>query len=145
MPKILLALVLLTAQSLSWGGVSLYLCLEADGSCCIDTGPSTCHCSHGGDSHEHDGIATHAAPAAKPQALSDAGCGCMHLLLLSQQPTVVVTRPLTHDIAGLGFVAVPVGDRLPVPQLAEIISLASAEVPMPFAALNQRASVVLRC
>ncbi|MGE5191252.1 MAG: hypothetical protein ACM3U2_02040, partial [Deltaproteobacteria bacterium] len=93
MAKRLLTLVLVAAQSVSWGALPVYLCVAKDGSVCVDLGRESCNCcdenccneSDEHDSHsvcdrsagrDHDeyaaGVDVHDAPA-----FSDA-CGCTH-------------------------------------------------------------------
>lgn len=77
MTKTLLSAVLVATQVLSWQASPLYLCLSADGSMCVDFGPSGCHCrdasGHAGCSHEH-----HACTASdREHAVCEHGC-CEH-------------------------------------------------------------------
>lgn len=95
----LLSLILVATQVLSWNTAPLYLCLEADGSACLDFGPDTCGCCHEHAStpetdsqaacreHSECNHAEHALPAgstADSQAASTP-CGCTHVQISDPQ------------------------------------------------------------
>jgi hypothetical protein len=52
MAKRLLIMALVAVQSASLSGASLFLCIRADGSVCIDGGPAACACSGTAQSHD---------------------------------------------------------------------------------------------
>jgi hypothetical protein len=90
----ILSLMLAAVQVLAWNAAPVYLCLEADGSACVDRGPAFCDCcesgesSHNcgkancGDDHEHDGL------AGNERSLGEGPCGCEHEQISDAQVAV---------------------------------------------------------
>src|SRR5437868_3923442 len=88
MAKLSISLALVVAQVVTWATASLYTCISADGTACIDRGPEFCECCHDGlegDSHHHSNLAQacddHGAKAddcAVAASCSSAPCGCRH-------------------------------------------------------------------
>lgn len=99
MAKQLLILALVAMQSASWSGASLFLCLAADGSICIDGGPQTCACCHDEDVTDecgpspdvccHDTDRDRDANGAEGGVIGDP-CDCLHVQIsLSAGPSLI--------------------------------------------------------
>ncbi len=148
----LLSLMLTATQVLSGNSVPLYLCLEADGSVCVDFGPTTCGCCHADEDAEvgaehrscdhrpGDPLAAHGGEHAAGD------CPCTHVQISEPQIATVqriVSPPDDqHSVApaaivpaGLGSCAASAGDDI----------LSARLVDGSHCALAERASVVLRC
>jgi len=94
MLQLILSLMLAAVQVLAWNAAPVYLCLEADGSACVDRGPAFCDCCQNGksspvcgsencrDVHQHDGL------AGSERSLGDASCGCKHEQISDAQVAV---------------------------------------------------------
>jgi hypothetical protein len=88
MRKPLISLALVAAQMLTWATGSLYACVSADGSACVDRGPQFCECCHGPQAEwaPHEAVhpkscvdhGCHAAEMEFVHAWSAAPCGCQH-------------------------------------------------------------------
>ena len=120
MAKRLLIMALVAVQSASWSGASLFLCLAADGSVCIDGGPAACACcvdkpeTDGScDSHETTGVASavgwavptepavsggHSPPyGAAAQCEASVPCGCTHVQISQSQAPTIVVQSVTNS------------------------------------------------
>jgi len=94
-PLKLLALVLAVLQARPCSECAIYLCWAQDGSLCVDAGPDHCTCaetSHDhadtaccGDGHDDEPNFSVIEPPKQP-------CGCIHVPLSQQRPTVLVAR-----------------------------------------------------
>jgi len=95
--------LLLLAQVISWNASPLYLCLDGDGSLCIDQGPDSCGCERSNDCHEHSGSIRDACPnhqVARLDRSSDSQfaavclerphCDCTHIQLTVPWTAVIV-------------------------------------------------------
>ena len=159
MPKPLLALALVMTQLLSWSVPPVYLCLESDGSICIDSGPEHCDCCRSDRCwHDHfsaDGCCTDGddCQSVEHDWGLDAGCrgdrapcNCTHIQI-SQQQSPIVLSP----------VASPESSHVAAMVVASLgcLNSVSADLDAPFARGGQsssgpwpqsgRLSVVLRC
>ncbi len=89
MAKLLLSLILIAMQLVSWSSARLFLCVCDSESVCIDRGPDDCDCCH-----EHDPPAQRqAALAAHDNTGSSslqATCECRHVELSLAGPATVV-------------------------------------------------------
>lgn len=111
MLKSFLILMLMTTQLLAGSGRSVYLCIGDDGSfCCLDMGPASCTCCADQEveiSEEHSGCgcgcdeskssrdserSSRMEPSAESILRSGDLCGCTHILLSSEQPSLRVAR-----------------------------------------------------
>lgn len=98
MAKRLLIMALVAVQCASWSGASLFLCLGADGSVCIDRGPESCTSCHEEEAGHaccdlHDACCeehAHDASALNVPLLAGDPCDCTHVQISqTQAPTVV--------------------------------------------------------
>jgi hypothetical protein len=97
MPKSLLALAILMTQLLSGSGSPVYLCLDSDGSVCIDGGPDHCDCGHAeGSLHEHCCDVGDDCQSGEHDSRLDADgaaerppCDCTHIQISETQIPVV--------------------------------------------------------
>ena len=98
--KSLLALMLTVTQLLAGAG-DIYLCISRDGAfCCLDAGPEGCECCRPDaevevseqDCSRDCGCGHHhrAQLPADGIFLSEEPCDCTHILISSEQPSVVV-------------------------------------------------------
>jgi hypothetical protein len=166
----LVSLMLVLAQVFSWSAAPLYLCLEADGSTCLDLGPLLCECcrseepaqavhdqacaEHGCQEH---GCQEHSCPehelrtpaeqaSAATSFLDGAPCGCTHRQISAAQAATVgrasSSVDTSHSHAALAIIACPQldGARFTATSLSALYSLAA-----PTAALVERAGIVMRC
>ncbi len=89
----ILSLMLAAVQVLAWNAAPVYLCLEADGSACVDRGPAFCDCCQSGESSHvcgggecdapgHDGLVT------GEHSLNEGPCGCEHEQISDAQVAV---------------------------------------------------------
>ncbi len=148
----LLSLMLVATQVLSGNSAPLYLCLEADGSICVDFGPDTCGCCHGDlaadDCADHELCDHHpAAPlTAHAEHRASEDCPCRHEQISEPQTATVqrsVSVPLDqHLLAPLAIVPA-VFETCTAATCDEI--LFSRRVDGASCALAERASVMLRC
>jgi hypothetical protein len=151
----LLSLMLVATQVLSGNSAALYVCLEPDGSFCLDFGPSTCGCCQhdetDGSEAEHDACGDHdcdhhPADVASSDEHAEPDCPCDHVQISEPQTATV------HKAAA------PPQDHLPPAPLAIVSDLAAACFSTnvgeslsarlhdgPSLILAERASVVLRC
>jgi hypothetical protein len=71
-----LSLLLATTHLLTCGAAPLYLCIDADGSMCIDAGPADCDCC--GDAvataHDHEACGATCDEHEREAAVADAAC-----------------------------------------------------------------------
>src|SRR5262249_41923595 len=106
MAKNLLSLLLVMTQLLSWSTQAVYLCVDSDGSICLDGGPDACDCCHHDDHDcDHHGCSQHHDPvlvascATQPAGqweATESDCNCWHIQILSQQ------QPTNHRPATSG-------------------------------------------
>lgn len=144
----ILSLMLAAVQVLAWNAAPVYLCLEADGSACVDRGPAFCDCCHersddghscGSDcaEHEHDGL------ASGEHSLGEGPCGCEH-----EQISDVQVAVKSQDRAGLAL-----ADSVPAVAILSEVAVGNSSVKLAVdsccetgtsSALAARAGVVLR-
>jgi hypothetical protein len=151
MVKMLLSVVLVATQVLSWNVSPLYLCLSADGSLCVDFGPIGCHCRQhdaaqskcpGENDLCHGQLADWAADASNP-------CGCDHIQISQPQAATLVRAVAAPDSPH--HVIPPAALLGDLPSGCCLLATGSlANVPLsgrdaPSAALVLLASVVIQC
>lgn len=93
MIKTLLSAVLVGTQVLSWIAAPVFVCLDADGSFCLDFGPQTCRCCRHEDQadgchHEHG---RHDTELDHSLATRVDPCGCVHVRI-SEPKSATLTR-----------------------------------------------------
>ncbi len=154
----LLSLILVATQVLSWNAAPLYLCLESDGTACLDFGPDTCGCCHEDASmpnsaqdacHEHAGCshADHARPSgsATDSQAAASPCGCTHVQI--SDPQMAALGRVTFSAAELDVQAMLASPTYPgVCATDSALTHAPSLEPLPAAAstLALRAGIVLR-
>jgi hypothetical protein len=159
MLKLVITVVLAATQVASWSALPLYLCIDKDGSVCIDLGSESCACCGasesephllprcdccGGSGHDHDAVGGCAGGGAE---ISDA-CGCLHFQILHQQGPVVARGKAKGD--NITRADRPTPPDYGVAPRDEIVgcdcpqSRPTAHVPAG-GSVNSRAPVVLRC
>ncbi len=105
MAKRLLIMALVAVQCASWSGASLFLCLGADGSVCIDGGPESCTSCHEEDAGhaccdchsacQHDDHDDSCVPHGL-QLASDP-CDCTHVQIAQSQAPSVVAKSVAQS------------------------------------------------
>jgi hypothetical protein len=144
MAKLLLSLVLVATQLVSWSSARLYLCVCNRESVCIDRGPDDCDCCHESEAAPQDAIV--AERGSMPALSLQATCECRHVELSLAGPATVVR---TADRCESGeFIALP----SPVNLLSAFITADDCLLQVPpgqsAAAIYTSAilgSVALRC
>lgn len=151
MIRALATLALVFTQALPWVGGPLFVCIERDGTVCLDGGPQDCDCrvADAADSvscHDEHFAATSGDDGAAPSnpELTAGDCDCDHQLW-EAAPTTVAGR-VTAALADLSANAV---FSLPA-ALTPIVTTQGAAIdalPGPSAGAAERilACVVLRC
>lgn len=147
----ILSLMLAAVQVLAWNAAPVFLCLEADGTACVDRGPAFCDCCHAGKpsekghacgdagcaGHEHDGLAT------DERSLGETPCGCEHEQISDAQAAV-----RGHDRSNFELAA-----RVPAAAILSDVAIAMSSSKFAvdsyceigsLSALAARAGVVLR-
>lgn len=79
-----LTALLLLAQAISWNASPLYLCLDGDGSLCIDQGPDSCCC---------DQVVCQdrsSEPQSSVVGLARSHCDCTHIQITVAWTAVIV-------------------------------------------------------
>ncbi len=155
----LLSLILVATQVLSWNAAPLYLCLESDGTACLDFGPDTCGCCHevastpdATDSHAchaHAGCnhAEHPQPAgsATDSQASPSPCGCTHVQI--SDPQTAALGRVTIKAADLDFrpmLAIVTWPGLRAIESATVDAAGVDHLPAAASPLALRAGIVLR-
>jgi len=113
--------LLLTGQFISCNAAPLFLCMDGDGSLCIDLGPGSCACcQHGhdwaedlsqnpsanGNRHSHQSCDRHQAPAT----IEATPCDCTHLQITVAW-TAVTVSPEANRLIILPSLTALVGNR----------------------------------
>jgi hypothetical protein len=145
MTKPLLALSLMLMQLLPVGAAPLYLCLDGDGSVCIDFGPASCGCCH--DEHHKSATETNVAIGGHAGA-EHAPCDCAHIQI-SKSPGPVILSPTInlgrHFVGAIFSSPVSVTSRLLLPATQWDLWLTASNPPRFFTPLAALWSVALRC
>jgi hypothetical protein len=160
MANLLLSLVLVVTQLLSWSATPMYLCLCGSGSLCIDAGPDDCDCcevnevataihSPGQLHHDHDALAcgdSHTAAGESATWLA-APCDCRHVELAGPG-TLALAR--SGDRADAQHLAAVPADAHATVCIAPVLAALTAgrlfdQRPPALALAGILRSVVLRC
>ena len=160
MTKSLLSLTLILTQLLSWSASPLYLCLDDDGSVCVDFGPDGCQCCQqpAADGHacvaehgtckDHDHNNSERQRVDSENALAAGPCDCTHIQILQTQTVTVVSSSVSRDVQRLAVclatpsfnlvahVAIP-----PIDEAAMLLRLMHSPAP----SLTVSASAVMQC
>ena len=99
MSRSLLASVLVLTQLLSSNASPLYLCIESDGSFCVDSGPENCDCCHSVcepiENHFIDSDVCDSHPHGSPLVIgflaNHGACDCTHIQISQVQGPVVIS------------------------------------------------------
>jgi hypothetical protein len=170
MTKSLLALALVMTQLLSWSGSPVYLCLEGDGSFCLDAGPENCDCCHlAGSLDDHFSAASderqndaggawfcgvtvrdqhhqHGSRFAADCGAEHAPCGCTHIQISQQQSPAVLSPVAPWGASRVAALyAAPIGCLNPVAANLDAASRLHELSPPGAWPHFGRISVVLRC
>ena len=153
MVKLLLSVVLVATQVVSWNASPLYLCMSADGSICLDFGPESCdccrhdaaqsECSSGHDPcHDHGQSDDSAADESDP-------CGCGHIQISQPQAATLVRIVAAPDCSHRSIPPAALHSDW-APGCCLSAARASAHGPLrgrdsPSATLILLASVVIQC
>jgi hypothetical protein len=107
MPRALLILFLMGAQLVSWNASPLFLCLDSDGTVCVDLGPDSCACCR----HHHDVEAASNTTGihSEPAGVDAPPCDCTHVQITVAWTAVTVSRQGSGPI-DLPVVAAFLGD-----------------------------------
>ena len=152
MPKPLLALLLMMTQLLPWSGAPAYLCVESDGSICIDFGSASCDCCHSecptasDVANENNGWSFERLPELSAGASLDcADCDCIHIQISRPQTPIVSPATAAQSnrlVVAYASPAFLLNTDCSTPDAAWLSRPLSSLVPLPQA---RRLSVVLRC
>jgi hypothetical protein len=153
--KLLTTLTLVTAQTMTWAGGPLFLCVDSAGEVCIDGGPDACECCPAAQSttgaccEEHAtckaGVA--ASCATNAQSVTGEPCDCQHELI-AQQSTKATSNSSNMSIGKLlhttAWAACLLSDA---PLLMVDLAAGPAELAPDAASpqLGRIGSIVLRC
>lgn len=144
MVKSLLSLVLLSAQLLSWNASPRYLCLDPDGSICLDFGPASCGCCRPEAAKSDCCAAEHGQHDDHGHADS---CPCTHVQI-SEAQTATLNRataaPDAHRLVTSLAVAADLSSAGCFPTASQT-TVPMVPLDLPSAAICQRSSIVLRC
>lgn len=108
--KLLTTLTLVAAQTLTWAGGPLFLCVDSGGNVCIDGGPDACECCPADQEHAGSGCTEHAMCEAfdaastpcssKAPSVTGEPCDCQHELI-AQQSTRATSNSTSTSIGKL--------------------------------------------